>query len=201
MPFLLIIVALMTFSAGVNAHGIKSSSATVEVLPNRLVNIKVQFHMVDVLHAAPGTSALTLPVVAAMPEQMFASLYEAMLAEFDVGLQASLLAQPGLSRQSVVLNKRLPSAQQVQGVLKRELVESKYAGQGKPPYTFNDRRFYQIFNYDFRLAPGQSIDDLKIVFPAQLGEIFVSFTAPQTRNVAPGETWSIPYNGEKRLND
>lgn len=190
---MLIMVALSINSSGVYAHGVKSSSATVEILPNRLVNLKVQFHLLDFLHHSPESGVLTLPAVASMPEHMFVSLYQSVLADFDDNLQVSLGEEPA------VLNLRLPSPRQAHGLLKREFVESKYAGQGSPPYTFDDRRFYQIFNYDFRLTPEQNIDDLHIRFPSKLGKIYVSFVSPQTRDVTPGEIWSFEERAAKRL--
>ena len=193
-------IAAMTIpSAYVYAHGIKSSSATIEVLPNRLVNIKVQFHIVDFLHNTPESRALPLQVLASMPKKMFALLYQSVLAIFDAELQVTLRSQASLNPKPVSLNLRLPTSEQAHRLLKRELVENNHSGQGSPPYTFDDRRFYQVFNYDFRLSTEQNIGDLNIIFPRELGEVYVSFITPQMRHVEPGKIWSFVDRAAKHL--
>lgn len=56
-------------------------------------------------------------------------MYRSLLASFDTDLHVTLETPSGFDGQPVAPNKRLPSAQQVHGVLKRELVEKKFAGQ------------------------------------------------------------------------
>jgi hypothetical protein len=177
-------------SASSYAHGVKSSSAAIEALPNRLVNIKVQFNLVDFFSNSPQANALPLQVLAAMPEKMFALLYQSILDTFDTELQVTLQSQTSPKGRNAPLNPRLPSAAQAQQLLQSELAHLSRSKEAEFYYTLDDRRFYQVFNYDFRLTTEESIEGLTIAFPHKLGEVYISFNTPQMRHLEPGETWS-----------
>ena len=171
-------------------HGLRESTAEIKVLENRLVTIKVQFNLIDYLNSeARSKSPIDLEMISVMPEGMFESVYASVTESFLSGMQVFCKRLDG-SAQRIHINARFPSAQQAKGLIKRERVEKQYSGNGKPPYTYSDRRFFQVFNFDFRLAKGDSIDCLRMRFPSQLADVFTSFSEQQTRHVAPMSEWS-----------
>mgnify|MGYP001130771186 FL=1 len=108
---------MATTVLSVEGHGLASASAKIEVRPNRLVELRVQFDFIELLNH--GSKVYTLAVVAALPDEKFALLYKEVIKLFDNELKVML------GTKAVVLNKRYPTAQQMFSLLKGQLVDSQ----------------------------------------------------------------------------
>lgn len=164
------------------SHGLTSASAEVEVRPNNLIELRVQFDFVELLnHEAEKYS---LPLLVSLPEQTFAIFYTEVISLFD----RALIINNGAD--AVDLNRRYPSQQQMFALLKREFAQSQFASKQSIPYTFDERRFYQQFFFDFRVQSAEDIENLAISFPKELGNIYVTLSKSTNTEVHQGDTWS-----------
>ena len=112
-------------------------------------------------------------------------LYRAVIKLFD----RDLIIQKGAK--TLGINTQFPTQQQVFSLLKREFIESQFINDPKNrPYTFSDRRFYQVFYFDFLINSPQHIEDLSLSFPKELGGVYVTLTRSSNQEVTPGETWT-----------
>ena len=176
---LLILVA--TAALSVEGHGLASASAKIEVRPSRLVELTVQFDFIELLNH--GSKVYPLPVVASLPEEKFALLYKEVIKLFDKELKVML------GTKAVVLNKRYPTEQQMFSLLKGQMVDSQFSNQVSAPYTYSDRRFFQVLSFDFKLITAQQLSDMKVTFPKQLGDIYVTYSKSKSSSLHPGEPW------------
>jgi hypothetical protein len=176
---LLILVA--TAALSVEGHGLASASAKIEVRPSRLVELTVQFDFIELLNH--GSKVYPLPVVASLPEEKFALLYKEVIKLFDNELKVML------DTKAVVLNKRYPTEQQMFSLLKGQMVDSQFSSQVSAPYTYSDRRFFQVLSFDFKLITSQQLSDMKVTFPKQLGDIYVTYSRSKSSSLHPGEPW------------
>ena len=176
---LLILVA--TAALSVEGHGLASASAKIEVRPSRLVELTVQFDFIELLNH--GSKVYPLPIVASLPEEKFALLYKEVIKLFDNELKVML------DTKAVVLNKRYPTEQQMFSLLKGQMVDSQFSSQVSAPYTYSDRRFFQVLSFDFKLITSQQLSDMKVTFPKQLGDIYVTYSRSKSSSLHPGEPW------------
>ena len=186
------------------AHGLKDPTANIEVFPNGLVNIKVQFYLLDFLkRQGAANETVDLAALAVMPPPVFQMVYDTVrqafveqltvtchAAKLDRKTAGELQAEPQFDAQQLILNRRFPSGEQAHRLIQREVVEAQYANSGKPPYTYDDRRFFQVFNADFKLTAKQSAECLRIRLPSELGTVYVSYSSIQARHVDADEEWS-----------
>jgi hypothetical protein len=176
---LLILVA--TAALSVEGHGLASASAKIEVRPSRLVELTVQFDFIELLNH--GSKVYPLPIVASLPEEKFALLYKEVIKLFDNELKVML------DTKAVLLNKRYPTEQQMFSLLKGQMVDSQFSSQVSAPYTYSDRRFFQVLSFDFKLITSQQLSDMKVTFPKQLGDIYVTYSRSKSSSLHPGEPW------------
>jgi hypothetical protein len=172
------LLPIMTF-----AHGVTSTTAKLEVRPNNLVELRVQFDLIELLnHQAEKYS---LPQVASLTPETFGKLYQEVIKLFDKKMSIQV------GDRVVAVNKRYPSKDQVLKLLKRELMEVNFSSDNKEaPYTFSDRRFYQQFFFDFRLNVKKDLKRLHLDFPNELGNIYLTMSTSKTLELHKGESWS-----------
>lgn len=186
--FYLLFVFFVTFPFESYGHGISSATARVSLRPGSLIELQVQFNFIHLLNYKSHDYAL--PVIASLPEEKFGLLYDQVLKLF----KEKLLIKMGPD--ALKMNMRFPSARQVQEVLKREFIETKFKKRNeKALYTFSDRRFYQVFYFDFRLPSAQAVQDLSIAFPKELGAVYVTYTESANKEVHPGDAWTYSQGG------
>jgi len=178
-PYLLLVMAVVAVSA--EGHGLTSTSAKIEVRPSRLVEISVQFDFIELLNQ--GSRRYPLAIVAALPEDKFGLLYKEVVKLFDRELKVLL------SNEQVVLNRRYPSQQQVFSLLKNQFVDSQFSTKSRMPYTYSDRRFFQVMSFDFKLVTTKKLENLAVIFPQQLGDVYVTFSKAKSSSTHPGERW------------
>ena len=177
------VIVLCLLPLTVFAHGITSTTAKLEVRPNNLVELNIQFDLIELLNHH-GTK-YTLAQVAALKPQTFSVLYQEITKLFDT--QLKLKVRNNLLK----TNKRYPSAQQVLNLLKRELIDVNFSSPQKQiPYTFSDRRYYQQFYFDFRANIEKDLSQLQIEFPKELGNVYVTVSTSATRELHKGEIWN-----------
>ena len=163
-------------------HGVTSTTAQLEVRPNNLVELKVQFDLIELLNHH-GTK-YTLAQVAALKPETFGVLYREVIKLFNKRLKLKV------GNSLVKINKRYPSAEQVLNLLKRELIHVNFSSpQKETPYTFSDRRYYQQFYLDFRANIEKDLGRLQVEFPKELGNVYVTLSTSVTRELHKGETW------------
>ncbi|MCO1336490.1 hypothetical protein MO867_19340 [Microbulbifer sp. OS29] len=179
--FLTLMFTLTSF--GAQSHGLISTTAKVEVRPNNLVELQVQFDFIALLNHR--SKDYQLPVVATLSPEKYGLLYQAVTKLFDQHLEVSVGGAP------VKLNRRYPSRDQMFEVTKRQFIESSFSGVDSTPYTFSDRRFYQRFFFDFKVSSREDINKLVVSFPKELGGIYVSFVQPVSKEVHSGEPWKL----------
>ena len=181
----LISLTMLCFLSG-NAfgHGLKSATANIEVRPNNLIELKVQFDLNKLLnHNSNQYSTMTL---AALSEEKFAFLYNEIIKLFDNHLQVNNAGK------SITINKRYPTQQQMFQVIKRQFIKSKFtAKQAAEPYTFSDRRYYQVFYFDFKLSAKEDLAALSISFPSELGNIYITFSESTNYEIHSGKMWQL----------
>ncbi|UVW34029.1 hypothetical protein NYF23_08260 [SAR92 clade bacterium H455] len=185
-PLMLVLkrcLLLVAITAVISAegHGLSSASAKIEVRPSRLVELSVQFDFIKLLNH--GANAYPLAVVASLPEQKFALLYKEVIKLFDNELKVMV------GNKAVVLNKRYPTEQQMLSLLKGQLVDAQFSSQGSMPYTYSDRRFFQVLSFDFKLITAQQLSDMQVTFPKELGDIYITYSKSKSSNLHPGESW------------
>ena len=172
---------LSSYSFG---HGLKSATANIEVRPNNLVELKVQFDLKKLLNH--NSNQYSIPILAALSEEKFALLYNEIIKLFDNHLQIKN------GDKSISINKRYPSQQQIRQVIKRQFIKSKLmAKQAVEPYTFSDRRYYQVFYFDFKLNVKNDLEALSISFPPELGNIYITFSESSNHEIHSGEKWQL----------
>ena len=177
------VIVLCLLPLTVFAHGITSTTAKLEVRPNNLVELNIQFDLIELLNHH-GTK-YTLAQVAALKPQTFSVLYQEITKLFYT--QLKLKVRNNLLK----TNKRYPSAQQVLNLLKRELIDVNFSSPQKQiPYTFSDRRYYQQFYFDFRANIEKDLSQLQIEFPKELGNVYVTVSTSATRELHKGEIWN-----------
>jgi len=180
--FLIRVMLLCLFPLLALGHGITSTTAQLEVRPNNLVELNIQFDLIELLNHH-GTK-YTLVQVASLKPKTFGVLYQEVIKLFDARLKLTI--GNGL----VKTNKRYPSAEQVLNLLKRELIHVNFTfPQKEAPYTFSDRRYYQQFYFDFRANIEKDLSQLQIEFPKELGNVYVTISTSVTRELHNGETW------------
>lgn len=178
-PFL---IALIFLSFNAYGHGITATSAEIQVRPSNLIELKLQFNWIDLLNYQ--SNQYTLPVVASLPKEKFTLLYNEVKKLF----QKELVIKKGSTR--LEMNMRFPSQEQVLKLLKREFVESQLQQtQTDIPYTFSDRRFYQIFYVDFLIDSHKDINALSISFPKPLGNIYTTLSYSSNQELHQGTVW------------
>lgn len=179
----LLFIALILSSFNAYSHGITATSAEIQVRPSNLIELKLQFNWMDLLNHQ--SNQYSLAVVASLPEDQFALLYNAVKKLF----QTELVIKKGATR--LELNMRFPSQDQVFKLLKREFVETQFQRtQTDIPYTFSDRRFYQVFYVDFLIDSHQDINALSISFPKPLGDIYTTLSYSSNQELHEGTVWT-----------
>ena len=180
--FFLSFLSFLSFNA--LSHGVKSATANVEVRPGNLIELKVQFDLIKLLNH--NSNQYSLALIAALPDEKFALFYQEIIKLFDKRLMIKSAGKP------VSVNKRYPSQQQVAQLIKRQFISSRLSTeQATDPYTFSDRRYYQVFYFDFRLSSKQDLDNLSVVFPPELGNIYITLSHSSNHEVHSGEAWRL----------
>jgi len=76
-------------------------------------------------------------------------------------------------------------------LIKREFIESRLIqGAKNIPYTFNERRFYQVFYFDFLISSPRDLQELSIAFPKELGTVYTTFTESTNQELHQGDIWT-----------
>lgn len=205
------LVMTCLFSIYADAHGVASSTAKVEYRSSNIVELKIQFELPPVLnysnsaqphsqraslHDHPGalgkphstvpSNPYRLPVLASLSEDQFALLYKDLVALFERSVRVYL------NGKEIALHARYPSQSQMFELVKQQFAEDMIMkGRKTVPYTFSDRRFYQQFYYDFKLASKQDLPDLEVVFPNELGSIYVTYSQSVSYELHSGERWKL----------
>ena len=177
--FMLILVS----SQMVCAHGVKNTSASIEIRPNGLVELQIQFHFVDVLnHIGKDTDLVS---IAAIKPKQFQVLYQTVQQLFDKGLVVTY------GKKELALNERYPSTEQALELTKREFLEKTYLSDKSIPYTYSDRRFYQVFSFDFKLPKNSEIKDIKVSLSKELGEVNLTLSQSLTCHLNEVTNWLV----------
>ena len=164
-------------------HGVVSTSVNITSRPNHLIEIKVQFNLYDLLsHAGKNYTLTQLP---SMTEAQFESIYNDIVNIFNNELVANYEGK------AIPLNSRYPSKEQVYALIKREFIESMMSDTAKKnlPYTFDERRFYHVFYFGFKMLDSTKLNLLKIDFPRALGDINVTYSTSKTTVLHEDESW------------
>ncbi len=174
-----VFIAAMTLSINGYSHGISSATAKISARPAGVVEISVQFNFIDLLNH--NSHDYSLPVIAGLSEKEFGLLYKEVIKLFKNNLK--------IKKGSKILlpNMRPPTQEQMFSLIKTEFIESKIIH--KKPYTYSDRRFYQIMNFDVRLAGTQDLAQLSVIFPKELGDVYVTYTQSNNQEIHRGEAW------------
>ena len=179
---LLALLLILFVAPRTYAHGISTATAKIEMRPGNLIELKIQFNLIDLLNHKE--KKYSLPLIASLSEEKFGLFYKEIVKLFKQNLMIKIADQP------INSNARLPTQAQMFALLKREFIETKFSkNQQNIPYTFSDRRFYQIFYFDFRLKSPQDLEKLSIQFPQQLGTIYTTFTQSSNQEVHQGIPW------------
>lgn len=191
------------------AHGLISSAATITSRANHLMEIKLQFNLLTVIdnledihnindkinastdtmaHRAHSTAKhqrYTLSQLVALSDKQFSVLYKELITHLDKSLQVSIAGR------NITLNKRYPSQQQVSSLIKREFIESLMSEKAKrsTPYTYNERRHYQVFYVGFKVNNEAERNALKVTFPDALGDLNVTYSESTTSLLHKGQVW------------
>ena len=174
-----VFLTAMTLSINSYSHGIKTATAKISARPAGVVEISVQFNFIDLLNH--NSHDYSLPVIAALSEKEFGLLYKEVIKLF----KHKLIIKNG--SKTLPSNMRLPTQAQMFSLIKTEFIESKITHQ--KPYTFSDRRFYQVMNFDVRLTNTQDLALLSVVFPKELGDVYVTYTQSNNQEIHRGEVW------------
>ena len=169
----------LLFTTLVSAHGVSSASARIEKRPANLIEIKVQFNLIDLLNH--DSKKYSLPLIASLSDANFEIFYKEIIKLF----QEKLLIQIG--KNHIKSHNRFPSASQMFALIKREFIERKFSKNRL--YTFSDRRFYHVFYFDFLLQNEKDLKKLSIKFPEELGTVYTTFTQSTNQEIHHGRTW------------
>lgn len=181
--FLIVGILALLIARHSCGHGIISSTANITERGNGLVELKIQFDLVTFLQNSQ--SPKTLQQLSTLEPEHFSNIYKDVIHEFKKGLNVTQ------GKKAIALNQRFPSSEDVHALLKREFIESKLSKQAKKsiPYTFNERRFYQVFFMDFKIKKGSDLQSLSIQFPKALRNMYVTYSKSHTSELHTGETW------------
>ena len=174
-----IFINVMTLSTNSYSHGIKTATAKISARPAGVVEISVQFNFIDLLNH--NSHDYSLPVIAALSEKEFGLLYKEVIKLFKNNLKIKN------GTKTLPPNIRFPTQAQMFSLIKSEFINSKITH--KKPYTFSDRRFYQVMHFDVRLTGKQDLAKLSINFPKELGGVYVTYTESSNQEIHHGETW------------
>ena len=182
----LLLISLFIFSVVVApstyAHGISTATAKIEMRPGNLIELKIQFNLIDLLNH--NEKKYSLPLIASLSDEKFGLFYKEIVKLFKQNLIIKIADKP------INSNARLPTQAQMFALLKREFIETKFSKNPQNiPYTFSDRRFYQIFYFDFKVENQQVLEKLLIQFPQQLGTIYTTFTQSSNQEIHQGDAW------------
>ena len=176
----------MVLCANTYSHGLTSTTAKIALRPGNLIELRVQFDFMGILNHR--SHDYSLPVIASLPEDKFGLLYNEVIKLFKTKLTVKL-GNDSLT-DTITTNMRFPSQQQVMNVLKRQFIQSQFLqDKNNTPYTFSDRRFYQVFSFDFRLNALEDLKDLSITFPKPLGEVYVTYSESSNQAIHSGSDW------------
>lgn len=174
------LISVMTLSVNSYSHGISSATATISARPAGVVELSVQFDFIDLLNH--NSHNYSLPVIAALSEKEFGLLYKEVMKLFSNNLKIKK------GSEALPPNMRFPTQEQMYSLIKTEFIESKITHT--KPYTYSDRRFYQILNFDVRLSNPSDIAQLSITFPKELGDVYVTYTQSTNQEVHRGGSWN-----------
>lgn len=166
-----------------SAHGVSNTTATINLRPHGMVELNVQFHFIDLMHHMH--KGINLASVAAMTPEKFKPLYQSVVELFDRQL---ILTQ---NKNRLVLHARYPDIGQVLGLLKREFLEKSHGIDKNAPYTFGDRRFYQVFTFDVTLPNKNNIKSVKVSLPKTLGEVNLTINQSLTCHLNQVTAWTV----------
>lgn len=172
----------MVIGTNTHSHGLTSTTAKIALRPGNLIELRVQFDFMGILNHR--SHDYSLPVIASLPEGKFGLLYIEVTKLFKTKLKVKI------GNDTIDTNIRFPSQQQVMNVLKRQFIQSQFLqDNNNTPYTFSDRRFYQVFSFDFRLNSLEGLKDLSITFPKPLGEVYVTYSESSNQAIHSGSDW------------
>ncbi len=175
-----IFIAALALPMNSYSHGISTATAKISARPAGVVELRVQFDFIDLLNH--NSHDYSLPVIASLSQKEFGLLYKEVIKLFKNKLKiknGAATLQP---------NMRLPTQEQMFSLIKTEFIESKISHT--KPYTYSDRRFYQVLNFDVRLSNIKDMAQLSIIFPKELGEVYVTYTQSNNQEVHRGEAWN-----------
>lgn len=183
-------VVLALLSVNSFGHGLVSTTAEVSLRPHNLIEVQVQFDFSALLNH--NSNAYSLSLLASLNDEKFGLLYGEVIKLFDRRL---IVKNKGIP---IDLHRRYPTQEQVFGLLKQQFIESTMGpSQFSLPYTYSDRRFYQLAFFDLKLNSSEDLKNLEITFPPELGDVYVTFNEPKTVEVHKGKAWSYGQNQER----
>lgn len=170
------------------SHGVISTTAEVTHRPNNLIEIQVQFDFIKLLNFYKNQYSLQ-QIVSLSPND-FGRLNQEVVKLFKRKL---IVKHQG---KVIAMNKRFPNDKQIFNLLKQEFLYQQIPEQQQMlPYTYSTRRFYQQFYFDVKLpsslAKNEIFDTLAIQFPAELGDINVTFTQSNNYELHQGDVWQL----------
>lgn len=164
-------------------HGVSVTEAKITLRPSAVIDLQIRFDLVHFLN--DGWYYRSLKTVANLSDEEFQPIYNEVVERFKKELLVKVGGKP------LPLHLRLPTQQQVQEVLKRQLIDLKLnKGIQNPLYTYYDRQFFQRFFFDFRLPSKADISNLTVTFPAELGMVHVTYIESADQKLPPGEQWT-----------
>lgn len=172
----------MLVSMNAYTHGITSTTATIALRPANLVELQVQFNFIDLLNHKSNN--YSLPLIASLSDDKFGLLYQEVIKLFNKELRIT----KGI--EILEINARFPTQIQMFDLIKREFIEKRVMKNAKNiPYTFDERRFYQVVYFDFLINSAEDIQKLSITFPQPLGTVYVTLTQSSNQEVHKGAAW------------
>ncbi|MCB0352988.1 MAG: hypothetical protein KDD64_05660 [Bdellovibrionales bacterium] len=178
----LLLFCMLLFPLLAYGHGIHSATAQVALRPGGLIEVEVQYNLVDLLNH--GSQEYSLPIIASLSEEQFELLHTEVLKLFT----KALIIKIGERR--IGLHIRFPTSDEMFAVIKREFIEAKIGGHDQSDlYTLSDRRFYQKAYFDFRLVSMDDLKSLSVEFPKELGPVYVTYIESKNSLVSPGALW------------
>lgn len=182
--FSLLVLCGSVIGSAAYGHGLKPATANIQLHPNNIVTVSVDFDLVELLNHKQHQ--YSLPLLSSLSQDDFSKLYLSVTKLFNEKL--TLL----VSEKEQQLNRHYPSAHDVQKVIKAQFIEQQMAANNASVlYTQSERRYYQRFSFDMKLAPTFVIEDVEISFPQPLGNIYVTYSEPISRQHAVRDSWRI----------
>jgi hypothetical protein len=178
----MLLAVLLSVPLNAISHGVISATAKITHREFNIVEIQVQFDLINLLNH--NSKNYPLPIVASLPNDQFGQLYNEVKKLFARSLKVKI------AEKLIPLNHRFPSQDAMFGVISRQFLEQSLARKKNVPYTFSDRRFYQVVYFDFRVTGESDINQLAISFPKELGNLGVTFVESFTKEVHSGSTWT-----------